>query len=44
VYLSTTADVQIKDPLVTTDLPLPRTDSSDIGVSATVENVSDAVQ
>jgi hypothetical protein len=44
VYLSATGDVQIKDPLVTTDLPLPRTDSSDIGVSATVENISDAAQ
>ena len=31
----------LKDPLVTTDLPLPRTDSSDVAVQATVENVSD---
>jgi hypothetical protein len=29
---------------VTTDLPLPRTDSSDVTVQATVENVSDAPQ
>ncbi len=41
VYLSATGPVTIKDPLVTTDLPLPRTDSSDVGVQATVANVSD---
>ena len=41
VFLSSTGPVVVKDPLVTTDLPLPRTDSSDIAVSATVENVSD---
>jgi hypothetical protein len=41
VFLSTTGPVVVKDPLVTTDLPLPRTDSTDIGVKATVENVTD---
>lgn len=41
VFLSTTGPVVLKDPLVTTDLPLPRTDSTDIGVQATVENVTD---
>jgi hypothetical protein len=41
VFLSATGPVLVKDPLVTTDLPLPRTDSADIGVQATVENVSD---
>jgi hypothetical protein len=41
VFLSATGPVVIKDPLVTTDLPLPRTDSSDVAVEATVENVSD---
>jgi len=41
VFLSATGPVVVKDPLVTTDLPLPHTDSADIGVSATVENVSD---
>ena len=41
VFLSATGPVLVKDPLVTTDLPLPRTDSTDIGVQATVENVSD---
>jgi hypothetical protein len=41
VFLSATGPVLLKDPLVTTDLPLPRTDSSDVSVQATVENVSD---
>jgi hypothetical protein len=41
VYLSATGPVTLRDPLVTTDLPLPRTDSADIAISATLENVSD---
>ena len=41
VFLSATGPALIKDPLVTTDLPLPETDSSDVAVQATVENVSD---
>ena len=41
VYLSATGPVRLKDPLVTTDLPLPKTDSADVAVQATVENVSD---
>jgi hypothetical protein len=41
VFLSTSGPVVIKDPLVTTDLPLPRTDSADIAIQATLENVSD---
>ena len=41
VFLSATGPVLIKDPLVTTDLPLPRLDSSDVAVTATVENVTD---
>jgi Exo-beta-D-glucosaminidase Ig-fold domain/Glycosyl hydrolases family 2/Glycosyl hydrolases family 2, sugar binding domain/Glycosyl hydrolases family 2, TIM barrel domain/Mannosidase Ig/CBM-like domain len=44
VFLSASGDVTIKDPLVTTDLPLPRTDSSDVAVQATVENVTNAPQ
>lgn len=44
VYLSATGPVLVKDPLVTTDLPLPRTDSSDIAVQATVENITDQPQ
>ncbi len=41
VFLSATGPVLVKDPLVTTDLPLPRTDSTDIAVEATAENVTD---
>ncbi len=41
VFLSATGPVVLKNPLVTTDLPLPRTDSSDVAVEAAVENVSD---
>jgi hypothetical protein len=44
VFLSASGDVLVKDPLVTTDLPLPRTDSSDVAVEATLENVTDAPQ
>jgi hypothetical protein len=41
VFLSATGPIVVKNPLVTTDLPLPRTDSTDIAVQATVENVTD---
>jgi len=41
VFLSATGPVLVKDPLVTTDLPLPRTDSTDVAVQATVENAGD---
>ncbi len=44
VFLSATGPVVIKDPLVTTDLPLPKTDSADVAVQAKVENVSDVTQ
>jgi hypothetical protein len=44
VYLSATGSVLIKGPLVTTDLPLPSIDSSDVAVQATVENVTDQPQ
>jgi hypothetical protein len=44
VFLSATGPVLVKDPLVTTDLPLPRIDSSDVAVQATVENVTDQPQ
>lgn len=44
VFLSSTGPVLVKDPLVTTDLPLPRTDSADIAIRATLENTSDRVQ
>ncbi len=41
VFLSATGPVVVKDPLVTTDLPLPRTDSADVAVEAVVLNVSE---
>ena len=44
VFLSATGPVIVKEPLVTTDLPLPKTDSTDVGVQATVENVTDQLQ
>jgi len=44
VYLSATGPVLVKEPLVTTDLPLPSIDSSDVAVQATVENVTDQPQ
>jgi hypothetical protein len=44
VFLSATGPVQIKDPLVTTDLPLPRLDSSTLTIQATVENLTDQPQ
>jgi beta-galactosidase/beta-glucuronidase len=44
VFISATGPVVIKDPLVTTDLPLPKTDSADVAVQARVENVSDTPQ
>ena len=44
VFLSATGPVVLKDPLVTTDLPLPQIDSTDVKVQATVENVSDVDQ
>jgi hypothetical protein len=40
VFLSATGPVVLKNPLVTTDLPLPKTDSTDVAVQATVENVT----
>ncbi len=44
VFLSASGPVVIKDPLVTTDLPLPKTDSADVAVQARLENVTDAPQ
>src|SRR5271156_4614370 len=41
VFLSASGPVVIRDPLVTTDLPLPRTDSADVSVQARVENITD---
>lgn len=44
VFLSATGPVVIQDPLITTDLPLPRLDSADIGIQVTVRNVTDLPQ
>ncbi len=44
VFLSASGPVVLKDPLVTTDLPLPKTDTADVAVQATLENVSDQPQ
>jgi len=41
VSISATGPVVMKDPLVTTDLPLPKIDSTDVAIQTTVENVSD---
>ncbi len=44
VFISSTGPVAIKDPLVTTDLPLPNLDTADIGITATVQNLTDQPQ
>ncbi|WP_263381551.1 glycoside hydrolase family 2 protein [Granulicella arctica] len=44
VFLSATGPVLLKDPLVTTDLPLPKLDSTDVGVQARLENITDLPQ
>jgi hypothetical protein len=44
VELSATGPVVIEDPYITTDLPLPRTDTADVTVQATVRNVTDTPQ
>ncbi|HTJ78715.1 MAG TPA: malectin domain-containing carbohydrate-binding protein [Rariglobus sp.] len=44
VFLSSSGPVIIKNPYVTTDLPLPRTDSADITIQATVQNTTDKPQ
>ncbi len=44
ITLFATGPVVVRDPQVTSDLPLPRTDSADLTVSATVRNVTDRPQ
>ena len=44
VTLFASGPVIIRDPLVTTDLPLPRTDSTDVAVETTLENVTESPQ
>jgi hypothetical protein len=40
VWLSASGPVLVEDPLVITDLPLPKTDTADITVKTTLENTS----
>jgi beta-mannosidase len=44
VTLAATGPVVVENPLVTSRLPLPRTDVADLTVEATVHNVTDAPQ
>ena len=44
VFLSATGPVLIKDPLVTTKLPLPDLSSADVAIQTTVQNVTDQPQ
>jgi beta-mannosidase len=44
VFLSATGNVLIQNPLVTTDLPLPETDSADVSIQATLKNLTDQPQ
>ncbi|HEX4038401.1 MAG TPA: glycoside hydrolase family 2 TIM barrel-domain containing protein [Acidobacteriaceae bacterium] len=44
VWLSASGPVLVENPLVTTDLPLPRTDTADVTVQATLENTSEKEQ
>jgi hypothetical protein len=40
VFLSASGPVLIQDPLITTDLPLPKLDSADLMIKATLKNMS----
>jgi beta-mannosidase len=44
VEVSSSGPVVLEDPLVTSDLPLPRTDSADLTVETTLRNLSDSRQ
>ncbi|MFZ0690734.1 MAG: sugar-binding domain-containing protein [Acidobacteriaceae bacterium] len=44
VWLSASGPVLVDDPLIITDLPLPKTDTADITVKSTLENTSDKPQ
>ena len=44
VFLSSTGPVLLKSPLVTSDLPLPKLNSADVTIEATVQNISDQPQ
>jgi hypothetical protein len=44
VWLSASGPVLVQDPLVITDLPLPKTDTADITIKSILENTSDNPQ
>jgi len=44
VFLSASGPVLVQEPLITTDLPLPKLDSADIKIQVTLRNVSDQPQ
>lgn len=44
VFISASGPVVIKDPLVTTDLPLPKLDSADVSVQTKLDNITDLPQ
>jgi hypothetical protein len=44
VYLSATGPLVVKNPLVTSDLSLPKLDSADLTIQTTVENITDQPQ
>ena len=44
VELSSSGPVVLQDPLVTSNLPLPRTDSADLTVETTLRNLTDSRQ
>ncbi len=44
VSLAASGPVVIENPFVVSDLPLPRTDTADLTIEATLRNVSDAAQ
>lgn len=44
VFISASGPVLIKDPLVTTDLPLPKLDTADVSIQTRVENITDQPQ
>jgi Beta-galactosidase/beta-glucuronidase len=44
VYLSASGPVILKDPLITTDLPLPRTDQAFVTIQTSVQNTTNKIQ
>jgi beta-mannosidase len=44
VFVSATGPVVMKDPLVTTDLPLPDTSSANVGIQVTLQNLTSQAQ